>query len=55
MEEKEMTLMSIDEYLERQKVAKKQPVDRTIMRSFFISGAILIIIGIAWMMSQGTW
>ena len=47
--------MEVGRYMKQQKVAKKQPVDRTIIRSFFISGAILIIIGILWMMSQGTW
>ena len=47
--------MEVGRYMKQQKVAKKQPVDTTIMRSFFIAGAVLIFIGIIWMKAQGTW
>ncbi len=47
--------MEVGRYMKQQKVAKKQPTDTILMRSFFIAGAILIIIGILWMMAQGTW
>ena len=47
--------MEVGRYMKQQKVAKKQPVDRTIMRSFFITGAVLMLIGLLWMKAQGTW
>ena len=47
--------IEVGKFMGKQKMAKAQPTDRTLMWSFFISGAILIIIGILWMMSQGTW
>ena len=48
-------VIEVGRYMKQQKVAKKQPTDRDMMKSFFIAGAILIIIGILWMMYQGTW
>ena len=48
-------IFEVGRFMKQQKIAKKEPIDRNVTRSFLIAGAMLIIIGILWMMSQGTW